>query len=63
MKIACALTILFTCGQVIAADGVRKANDRFKDVNVAVKEEYGPIPCTSGSTGGARACTVSIATT
>ena len=32
---------------------VRTANDRFKDVAVAVAEGYGPIPCASGQTGGA----------
>ena len=42
----------------MAADGplvekVRKANDRFKDVKVAVAEGYSPIPCASGLTGGA----------
>lgn len=35
------------------ADHVRAANDRFKDVAVAVKEGYGPIPCASGVEGGA----------
>lgn len=35
------------------ADHVRAANDRFKDVAVAVKEGYSPIPCTSGIDGGA----------
>jgi hypothetical protein len=35
------------------ADHVRKANGRFADVNVAVKEGYAPIPCASGQTGGA----------
>ncbi len=35
------------------ADEVRSANDRFKDVAVAVKEGYGPIPCASGADGGA----------
>ncbi|MEJ0013714.1 MAG: hypothetical protein WDM94_14080 [Bauldia sp.] len=35
------------------ADAVRVANDRFKDVAVAVKEGYGPIPCASGIDGGA----------
>nr|WP_298684342.1 hypothetical protein [uncultured Dongia sp.] len=34
-------------------DSVRKANDRFKDVAVAVKEGYAPIPCASGIEGGA----------
>ena len=32
---------------------VRAANDRFKDVSVAVAEGYGPIPCASGPQGGA----------
>src|SRR4030095_11550892 len=35
------------------ADKVRTALDRFKDVNVAVKEGYAPIPCASGIEGGA----------
>src|SRR5689334_23124065 len=32
---------------------VREANARFKDVQAAVAEGYGPIPCTSGVDGGA----------
>jgi hypothetical protein len=32
---------------------VRKANDRFADVAVAIAEGYGPTPCTSGAEGGA----------
>ena len=32
---------------------VRAANDRFKDVAVAVAEGYTPIPCASGLQGGA----------
>lgn len=35
------------------ADKVRTANDRFKDVSVAVAEGYAPIPCASGIDGGA----------
>ena len=35
------------------ADHVRAANDRFKDVSVAVAEGYAPIPCASGVDGGA----------
>src|ERR1700686_1632553 len=35
------------------ADHVRAANDRFKDVSVAVSEGYTPIPCASGVDGGA----------
>ena len=34
-------------------DHVREANDRFKDVSVAVSEGYAPIPCASGIDGGA----------
>ena len=46
-------------GCALAADDnplaakVRTALDRFKDVNVAVKEGYAPIPCASGIDGGA----------
>jgi hypothetical protein len=35
------------------AEGVRAANDRFRDVAVAVSEGYAPIPCASGVEGGA----------
>ncbi len=35
------------------ADHVRAANDRFKNVSVAVSEGYSPIPCASGIAGGA----------
>lgn len=35
------------------ADSVRQANDRFKDVAVAVAEGYAPIACASGADGGA----------
>jgi hypothetical protein len=34
-------------------DHVRKANQRFEDVSVAVAEGYAPIPCASGQQGGA----------
>ena len=34
-------------------DHVRVANNRFKEVAVAVEEGYAPIPCTSGIDGGA----------
>jgi hypothetical protein len=34
-------------------DKVRAANDRFKDVSVAVAEGYAAIPCASGVDGGA----------
>jgi len=35
------------------ADRVRQANDRFKNVSVALSEGYRPIPCASGADGGA----------
>ena len=35
------------------AEHVRAANDRFRDVSVAVSEGYAPIPCASGVDGGA----------
>ena len=35
------------------AEHVRAANDRFKDISVAVSEGYAPIPCASGIDGGA----------
>ena len=38
---------------VSLVDKVRGANDRFKDVSVAVSEGYAPIPCASGVDGGA----------
>ena len=51
---------LLVFGPAQAADAVnplvkhvREANERFKDVKVAVAEGYAPIPCTSGPTGGA----------
>jgi hypothetical protein len=58
MKYLSALVLLLFAGQAMAADGplvekVRKANDRFKDVKVAIAEGYAPIPCASGLTGGA----------
>lgn len=34
-------------------DHVRKANQRFENVSVAVAEGYAPIPCASGQQGGA----------
>ena len=33
----------------LAAD-VRAANERFADVNIAIKEGYAPIPCVSAAT-------------
>jgi hypothetical protein len=56
-----ALASVFAAGAALAAesgqnplaDSVRAANDRFKDVAVAVSEGYAPIPCTSGIEGGA----------
>ncbi len=68
MKHLIALALVTICGEALAGDGpvvgplagdspvvdkVRKANDRFKDVSIAVKEGYGPIPCASGVNGGA----------
>ncbi|WP_181173789.1 hypothetical protein [Mesorhizobium sp. B2-3-12] len=35
------------------AEKVRAANSRFLDVNAATAEGYAPIPCASGTTGGA----------
>jgi hypothetical protein len=35
------------------ADNVREANSRFTDVAVATGEGYAPIPCVSGTDGGA----------
>jgi hypothetical protein len=40
-------------GNKTLAENVRAANDRFKDVAVAVAEGYTPIPCVSGAEGGA----------
>jgi len=56
-----ALMSLLAAGAAFAADAshsplaeqVRAANDRFKDVAVAVSEGYAPIPCASGVDGGA----------
>ena len=58
---AAALLSLFSGGTAAIAKGgsnpladhVRAANDRFKDVSVAVGEGYAPIPCASGVDGGA----------
>ena len=58
-----ALLSLLSVGSASAADSsrnslvdrVRAANDRFKDVKVAVAEGYAPIPCASGIDGGAMA--------
>ena len=55
------LSVMLAIGTASAADHrqsalvdkVRAANDRFKDVSVAVSEGYAPIPCTSGADGGA----------
>ena len=52
---------LLSSGLALAADNstnplfdqVRTANDRFKDVSIAVSEGYSPIPCASGVDGGA----------
>ena len=55
---AVALLSLFAAGSAVAegssplVERVRAANDRFKDVSVAVAEGYAPIPCASGLQGG-----------
>jgi hypothetical protein len=57
-----AVLSLFAVGTTVAAAvadnspltaQVRAANDRFRDVAVAVTEGYAPIPCASGVDGGA----------
>jgi len=58
MRFPIASASLLLATQALAADGplvehVRKANDRFKDVKVALSEGYAPIPCASSPTGGA----------
>jgi hypothetical protein len=53
--------VLLVLGTALAADRprsglvdhVRGANDRFRDVSVAMSEGYMPIPCASGADGGA----------
>ncbi len=40
-------------GRTSLVERVRAANDRFKDVSVAVSEGYAPIPCASAIDGGA----------
>ena len=54
------VTAIASAGGALAADGsgslvdhVRAANDRFKNVSVAVSEGYTPMPCASGADGGA----------
>ena len=58
--VSVALLSLLVFASAHAADAVnplvkhvREANDRFKDVKVAIAEGYSPIPCTSGLTGRA----------
>lgn len=60
--ISAVASIMFAAGLTAAGategaspfvDEVRAANDRFKDVSVAVEEGYEPIPCASGAHGGA----------
>ena len=51
------MVYVFAAGAACAAenplaDHVRIANDRFKDVSIAVSEGYAPIPCADGETGG-----------
>ena len=55
---AFAFLAVFAAGAASAAenplaDHVRSANDRFRDVSVALAEGYAPIPCASGVGGGA----------
>jgi hypothetical protein len=54
------LAAIANIGEALSADGssslverVRAANDRFKNVSVAMSEGYTPIPCASGADGGA----------
>ena len=61
LPLGLALLSLLAVGPAIAddhsgsplVDHVRAANDRFKDVAVAVAEGYGPIPCASSQQAGA----------
>ena len=51
------MVYVFAAGAACAAenplaDNVRIANDRFKDVSIAVSEGYAPNPCADGETGG-----------
>jgi hypothetical protein len=54
------LAAIGNAGGALGAEGsgslverVRAANDRFKNVSVAMSEGYAPIPCVSGADGGA----------
>ena len=47
------IVLAHAAGTSLLVDHVRAANDRFKDVAVAVAEGYSPIPCASGLQGGA----------
>ena len=47
-----AASALAASGANPLVDAVRKANDRFQDVSVAVAEGYKPIACASGIEGG-----------
>jgi len=54
------LAAVASTGEALSVDGsgslvdrVRAANDRFKNVSVAMSEGYTPIPCASGADGGA----------
>jgi hypothetical protein len=50
----CAATTSSLAGTTANAlvENVQTANDRFRDVSVAVAEGYSPIPCASGIEGG-----------
>jgi hypothetical protein len=50
---AVGLASAHAAGSSQLVEHVRAANDRFKDVAVAVAEGYSPIPCASGLQGGA----------
>jgi len=59
LTLSTAITLALTGAQTVRAeaknplaDEVRAANERFQDVNVAVSEGYGPIPCDSAPMGG-----------
>ncbi len=51
--LALPLVIASTATANPLADLVRQTNDKYQDVAVAIADGYGPIPCVSGSGGGA----------
>lgn len=50
---ACVVAVATAQAANPLAESVREANDRFKDVAIAIAEGYAPIPCASGADGGA----------